>query len=602
LKSIANRASDINARRERSIVVHTVSRIVAIAASVPLACVGAQSVRESAVAVGDEPSVFVPNGVVAFTAESTDAVLARESVRPTPAAGRTLPARNPAGVGQPLSVEPQLEPLWESSAGWPADEVPGVAFAGPDDSVCGCEPPDPIIAVGPSHVLIGVNDQIRATNKSGGTVWSVSWDAFFASVQPVGGFFTSDPKMFFDPGAQRYFAAILYVNSVETQSWWMLAASTSDQITSSTVWHKWALDPSVAAPGLWADYPGFGCDADAVYITSNMYDISGNFVRADLAVIPKAQLLTGSPSPTFTQVTSITQLDSNLAFTVQPALMYGAGNCFLTSATFGSDSSLWFYRVNNPLGSPALAKSSQSVTSYGNPPLAAQPGGSVATNDNRMLNTVWRNNRLWCAHTIAHSGRAAARWYEFDTSGWPGGPPTTVNVGTVSDGSNHYYYPAIAVDRSGNAAIGFTRSSASEFPSAYHASRRVGDAPGTMSAPTLDHSGSGTYFGTRWGDFSGMAIDAANNVTFWTLQEYSTAGGDWGTWATSFIVAYPKGDLNCDGLVNAFDIDPFVLALTNPTAYAAAWPAGDYLLADCNDDGVVNAFDIDPFVVLLTGG
>ncbi len=61
------------------------------------------------------------------------------------------------------------------------------------------------------------------------------------------------------------------------------------------------------------------------------------------------------------------------------------------------------------------------------------------------------------------------------------------------------------------------------------------------------------------------------------------------------------GDVNCDGVVNAFDIDPFVLALTDPSAYAAAYPDCTYLAADCNGDGFVNAFDIDPFVSLLTG-
>ena len=62
------------------------------------------------------------------------------------------------------------------------------------------------------------------------------------------------------------------------------------------------------------------------------------------------------------------------------------------------------------------------------------------------------------------------------------------------------------------------------------------------------------------------------------------------------------GDLNCDSVLNAFDIDPFVLALTDPAGYAAAWPDCDIMLADCNGDGEVNAFDIDPFVELLTGG
>jgi trimeric autotransporter adhesin len=62
------------------------------------------------------------------------------------------------------------------------------------------------------------------------------------------------------------------------------------------------------------------------------------------------------------------------------------------------------------------------------------------------------------------------------------------------------------------------------------------------------------------------------------------------------------GDLNCDGLVDTFDIDPFVLALTDPTGYAATFTRCSSLLADCNDDGLVNAFDIDPFVEILVGG
>ena len=67
-------------------------------------------------------------------------------------------------------------------------------------------------------------------------------------------------------------------------------------------------------------------------------------------------------------------------------------------------------------------------------------------------------------------------------------------------------------------------------------------------------------------------------------------------------VSILRGDVNCDGLVNAFDIDPFVLALSDPDAYAAAFPECDIAHADVNDDGLVNAFDIDPFVLVLTGG
>jgi hypothetical protein len=61
-----------------------------------------------------------------------------------------------------------------------------------------------------------------------------------------------------------------------------------------------------------------------------------------------------------------------------------------------------------------------------------------------------------------------------------------------------------------------------------------------------------------------------------------------------------SGDLNGDAIVNFFDIDPFLLALLEPAAYAAAFPALDATCAgDVDGDGELNFFDIDPFVALL---
>ena len=62
-------------------------------------------------------------------------------------------------------------------------------------------------------------------------------------------------------------------------------------------------------------------------------------------------------------------------------------------------------------------------------------------------------------------------------------------------------------------------------------------------------------------------------------------------------------DANCDGALNAFDIDPFVVGLTTGQAGWEALPTStcDYYCAiDVNGDGLVNAFDIDPFVQRLT--
>ncbi len=68
-------------------------------------------------------------------------------------------------------------------------------------------------------------------------------------------------------------------------------------------------------------------------------------------------------------------------------------------------------------------------------------------------------------------------------------------------------------------------------------------------------------------------------------------------------VSFVLGDANDDGFFNNADISPFVLALTDPTAYAIANPGVDpAVVLDMNDDGVFDNSDISAFVAALTGG
>jgi hypothetical protein len=62
-----------------------------------------------------------------------------------------------------------------------------------------------------------------------------------------------------------------------------------------------------------------------------------------------------------------------------------------------------------------------------------------------------------------------------------------------------------------------------------------------------------------------------------------------------------RGDLNCSGAVDFADINPFVLALTNPAGYAGAFPNCPLSTGDVNHDGVVGFGDINPFVAVLVG-
>jgi hypothetical protein len=153
--------------------------------------------------------------------------------------------------------------------------------------------------------------------------------------------------------------------------------------------------------------------------------------------------------------------------------------------------------------------------------------------------------------------------------------------------------------------------------------RRLG-----VDLPTRDHayarvSTNGTSWTTLWEntaavtdsawvyqqfDLSSLATNQPTVYLRWTMgttnstRQYCGWNLDdievWGLPPGGSI--YPRGDLNCDGQVNFGDINPFVLALTDPVAYAAAFPYCNVNLADINGDGVVNFGDINPFVALLS--
>ncbi len=67
-------------------------------------------------------------------------------------------------------------------------------------------------------------------------------------------------------------------------------------------------------------------------------------------------------------------------------------------------------------------------------------------------------------------------------------------------------------------------------------------------------------------------------------------------------VSVRRADVNCDGAIDFFDIDPFILALFDPAGYAAAHPDCLLTAADVDGSATVDFFDIDPFVDCLFNG
>jgi hypothetical protein len=103
-------------------------------------------------------------------------------------------------------------------------------------------------------------------------------------------------------------------------------------------------------------------------------------------------------------------------------------------------------------------------------------------------------------------------------------------------------------------------------------------------------------------DLFGFAVAiSGDTVVVGAWLDDSPGGTDAGS-AYIFELNCPlPGDLNCDAALDAFDIEPFTLALFDPAGYRSRYPNCDRMRADINADGNVDAFDIEPFVELLFG-
>jgi len=86
-----------------------------------------------------------------------------------------------------------------------------------------------------------------------------------------------------------------------------------------------------------------------------------------------------------------------------------------------------------------------------------------------------------------------------------------------------------------------------------------------------------------------------------TIAWTSAHGGAFVEYARSLEYLVLVGDVNCDGFIDFDDINPFVLALADPDAYAVQFPDCRLLNADCDFDGAVTFDDINAFVALLSG-
>jgi len=133
----------------------------------------------------------------------------------------------------------------------------------------------------------------------------------------------------------------------------------------------------------------------------------------------------------------------------------------------------------------------------------------------------------------------AVRWFEFRNSGSSTTTPTLFQAGTYDPDNAYRWMPSIAMDRAGNIALGYSKSSTTIKPGIYVTGRLVTDPAGTMGAETEMQAGLGVQVapaGNRWGDYSAMTLDPIDQCTFYYTNEYLKTNGafNWSTRITSY--------------------------------------------------------------------
>ena len=426
----------------------------------------------------------------------------------------------------------------------------GVTFLAAQASDTPSVPPDTMGDVGPTQILVCLNDLIRTFTRAGvrDGILDTGTDNFFSSVRGKSG--TTDPRVRFDRLSGRWFITMI---SLDTPNRILLAVSSGPTISSSSSFAFFQFQQDLVGPtpnpdtGDFADYDTLGVDARALYIGVDIYSPTDAFEGTTGFVVNKANLLAGTLT-----VTAFRRLAA--ATGSGPDSPQGVGNDdpaategYFIGADRSSFGLLVLRRVSNPGGTPSISGNLNVVVPSTSSPIHPTPMGSgtpLDALDDRLYEARIRNGRLWTAHNIqvdatgaadSKGGRDGARWYEIGTLS---GTPTLIQSGTVYDSAavtpRSFWMPSCAVSGQGHMMLGCSVAGAAEYAEIAVAGRLAGDPAGDLSAPIVAQASSTVYdyndgsYPRRWGDYSVTTLDPNDNMTIWTIQEYCNAVNSWG--------------------------------------------------------------------------
>ncbi len=412
-----------------------------------------------------------------------------------------------------------------------------------------------------------MNDAYAIYNKTGTLLAAFTENSLWSGVgtSRCNGNSFGDPVVIHDALADRWilthfaFALDGTGNPVSPFYECFAVSKSSDPVAGGWWLYALRMDPGgTGAPpvGTLNDYPKFGIWTDCLYMSANEFSMpSGAFAGTAFASLSRSDMYAGAPLTWALGFLS----NSTDPFAMIPSNLLGTSAGSLppagTPSYFVSESNVAFtFEVRkftpgtNCGGGGSLSTATNvSQTAYTVPDSVPQPNTSNTLDslgDRLMQKVQYRKigstESLWVVHSTQNGGITQPQWAQLNVTGGTIATTAVQQQIYAPDTTLHRWMGSLAVDGQGNMAMSYSRSNGTSpnFPSIEYAGRLAGDPPNNLpqtEAQLVAGAGSQSITGlSRWGDYSAMTIDPADDCTFWMINEYysSQANGSSGNWQT----------------------------------------------------------------------
>ena len=443
-------------------------------------------------------------------------------------------------------------------------------------------PPDTNAAVGDTQVVQWINVCYAVFDKSSGALivgpfpGTNFWKGFGAPCETNN---DGDIIIQWDKSNHRWLAA----QNVFAGPPYYTCVAVSQTADATGGYFRYVFPQQAGLP----DYPKWGLTKSAYYQTENAFGNSG-FAGVNVCAYDTRNMLKGSSKAT--QVCILDNSNGTLFDdSMLPAdddsvdgpantevLMGSIDNFFpgdthvyeyLFDVNFGNPSKSTLTGVNGsmPISVPAfdlaLCSSSFGLTTdcvpqpdspaseaffaavWGFPPGTTGLVDFLDTFGDRLMYRLAHYNKngtqhFLVAHSVNNTTGVATRWYEFRAQGLGNTKKLSLyQSGQTPDDGYYRWMGSVAMDKKGDIALGYSRSSTTDYPSIYYAGQTAGDPRGTTETEALIKKGMGSqyYSYSRWGDYSSIALDGADSCTFWYTTEFYPVDGSFAfdTWLAS---------------------------------------------------------------------